>query len=425
MLLRINLILLICISVFASNLFAANNIKATRIWPAPDYTRITIESSSKINNDQMMLQNPDRIVIDLKEIRLTQTLKGLMGQIKPDDPNIQGIRVAQFNPKVSRIVIDLKNSAHVKIFSLPPITPYQHRLVIDIYPKDKDDIANLLKQLEDKQTKSSQKISPKIGLSTNENDVLTPKELLVPEKKQVTQFIVVAIDAGHGGEDPGAKGRKGTKEKKITLKIAKILKRLIDQEANMKAVLIRNGDYYIPLKKRVSKARKVKADIFISIHADAFRKRNVRGSSVFALSERGATSAFAKFLANKENESDLIGGVSIDDKEPILARTLLDLSQSATINDSLRLGNYVLKEIKKVNKLHKKRVEQAGFAVLKAPDIPSILVETAFLSNPKEEKNLRSKKFQTKLAKGILRGIKKYIKSGVSFAFNSNQSDRQ
>lgn len=425
MLLRINLILLICISVFASNLFAANNIKATRIWPAPDYTRITIESSSKINNDQMMLQNPDRIVIDLKKIRLTQTLKGLMEQIKPDDPNIQGIRVAQFNPKVSRIVIDLKSSARVKIFSLPPIAPYQHRLVIDIYPKDKDEIASLLKQLEDKQTKSSQKISPKIGLSTDENDILTPRELLVPEKKQATQFIVVAIDAGHGGEDPGARGRKGTKEKKITLKIAKILKKLIDQEANMKAVLTRNGDYYIPLKKRVSKARKVKADIFISIHADAFRKRSVRGSSVFALSERGATSAFAKFLANKENESDLIGGVSIDDKEPILARTLLDLSQSATINDSLKLGNYVLKEIKKVNKLHKKRVEQAGFAVLKAPDIPSILVETAFLSNLKEEKNLQSKKFQTKLAKSILRGIKKYIESGASFTFNLHQSDRQ
>ena len=373
--------------------FAENSIKATRVWPASDYTRVTIESLLPILNDQMMLQNPERIVVDLKNIVLNDVLKELSYKVKDIDPNIKKIRVAQFNPKVTRIVIDLKTSARVKIFSLNPIKKYNYRLVIDVYPKEQDEITNLLKQLEKKSS---------------------DKEVVEPNDKKL---IIVAIDAGHGGEDPGAIGAKGTKEKIVNLQISKRLKKLIDKEPSMKAVLIRTGDYYIPLGKRVSKARKIKADIFISIHADAFKKRSVRGSSIFALSEKGATSAFAKFIAGNENEADLIGGVSIDDKEPILARTLLDLSQSATINDSLKLGKNVLTEIKSVNRLHKKRVEQAGFAVLKAPDIPSILIETAFISNRKEEMNLRSKYFQKKLSLGILKGIKKYIRGNSSMAF--------
>jgi N-acetylmuramoyl-L-alanine amidase len=373
--------------------FAENSIKATRVWPASDYTRVTIESLLPILNDQMILQNPERIVVDLKNIVLNDVLKELSYKVKDIDPNIKKIRVAQFNPKVTRIVIDLKTSARVKIFSLNPIKKYNYRLVIDVYPKEQDEIANLLKQLEKKSS---------------------DKEVVEPNDKKL---IIVAIDAGHGGEDPGAIGAKGTKEKIVNLQISKRLKKLIDKEPSMKAVLIRTGDYYIPLGKRVSKARKIKADIFISIHADAFKKRSVRGSSIFALSEKGATSAFAKFIAGNENEADLIGGVSIDDKEPILARTLLDLSQSATINDSLKLGKNVLTEIKSVNRLHKKRVEQAGFAVLKAPDIPSILIETAFISNRKEEINLRSKYFQKKLSLGILKGIKKYIRGNSSMAF--------
>ncbi len=373
--------------------FAENSIKATRVWPASDYTRVTIESLLPILNDQMILQNPERIVVDLKNIVLNDTLKELSYKVKGIDPNIKKIRVAQFNPKVTRIVIDLKTSARVKIFSLNPIKKYNYRLVIDVYPKEQDEIVNLLKQLEKK---------------SGDKEVVEPRD---------KKLIIVAIDAGHGGEDPGAIGAKGTKEKIVNLQISKRLKKLIDKESSMKAVLIRTGDYYIPLGKRVSKARKIKADIFISIHADAFKKRAVRGSSVFALSEKGATSAFAKFIAGNENEADLIGGVSIDDKEPILARTLLDLSQSATINDSLKLGKNVLTEIKSVNRLHKKRVEQAGFAVLKAPDIPSILIETAFISNRKEEMNLRSKYFQKKLSLGILKGIKKYIRGNSSMAF--------
>ena len=375
---------------------AENIVNATRVWPAPDYTRVTIESSSAISNDQMMLQNPERIVVDLKDIELNDALKQLSSQVNRLDPNIKKIRVAQFNPKVTRLVIDLKALASVKIFSLKPFKEYKHRLVIDVYPKEKDELANLLKQLEQK------------------DNTQQSNKSIIPEKNRST---IVAIDAGHGGEDSGARGAKGTYEKVITLQISKKLKKIIDKEPFMQAVLIRTGDYYVPLAKIVSKARKIKAVIFISIHADAFKKRKVRGSSVFALSEKGATSAFAKFLANNANEADLIGGVSIDDKEPILARTLLDLSQSATINDSLKLGNHVLKEIKTVNKLHKKYVEQAGFAVLKAPDIPSILIETAFISNRKEEANLKSAAFQQKLSLSILKGIKKYIKNGSSIAF--------
>ena len=387
--------------------FAADDIVATRIWPSPEYTRITVESATSLQYEQMILQNPERIVVDLKNIYLGKALEDLTSQVKEEDPSIQSIRVGQFNPKVSRIVIDLKGTAKVKVFSLDPIEPYKHRLVIDVYPENYDALASLLKQLEDETYQASDEVITK--------DEVKPEPGI--NKQPKPEPIIVAIDAGHGGEDPGARGKRGTKEKVVVLKIAKKLKALIDAEKNMKAVLIRDGDYFVPLATRVKKARAAKADIFVSIHADAFKKRSVSGSGVYALSDRGASSAFAKFLANQENEADLIGGVSIDDKDPILAKTLLDLSQSATINDSLRLGKQVLLEIKKVNNLHKKYVEQAGFAVLKAPDIPSILVETAFISNPEEEKNLRSTAFQNKLAKSILLGIKNYIHTKPSIAF--------
>ena len=387
--------------------FAADDIVATRIWPSPEYTRITVESATLLQYEQMILQNPERIVVDLKNIFLGKALEDLTSQVKEEDPSIQSIRVGQFNPKVSRIVIDLKGTAKVKVFSLDPIEPYKHRLVIDVYPENYDALASLLKQLEDETYQASDEVITK--------DEVKPEPGI--NKQPKPEPIIVAIDAGHGGEDPGARGKRGTKEKVVVLKIAKKLKALIDAEKNMKAVLIRDGDYFVPLATRVKKARAAKADIFVSIHADAFKKSSVSGSGVYALSDRGASSAFAKFLANQENEADLIGGVSIDDKDPILAKTLLDLSQSATINDSLRLGKQVLLEIKKVNNLHKKYVEQAGFAVLKAPDIPSILVETAFISNPEEEKNLRSTAFQNKLAKSILLGIKNYIHTQPSIAF--------
>ena len=397
---------------FVTNVFADVQ---TRVWPSNEYTRFTIESTEYIKNDQSILKNPDRVVIDLKSININNSLKDLSKVDFKDNSSISRVRVAQYDPGTVRIVVDLRHESKIKIFSLKPFKSYGHRLVVDVYHEE-DEIAHLLKQLQakagDDQKDNSQKVE-------DEKTNLTTKEKSREEQPKETEQakIVVAIDAGHGGEDPGARGSSGTKEKDITLAIAKKLRDAINKEPNLQGVLIRDGDYFIPLAKRVAKARKLEADLFVSIHADAFTKKSVKGSSVFALSERGASSAFAKFIANKENESDLIGGVSIDDKHPVLAQTLLDLSLSATINDSMKLGRYVLDEMGKVNTLHKKYVEQAGFAVLKAPDIPSILVETAFISNPKEEKNLRSESFQIKLAESVVTGIKTYLKTGANLAF--------
>ena len=402
------------LAFFVTNVFA--NVQ-TRVWPSNEYTRFTIESTDYIKNDQSILKNPDRVVIDLKNININNSLKDLPKVDFKENSSISGVRVAQFDPGTVRIVIDLRHESKIKIFSLKPIKSYGHRLVVDVYHEE-DEIAHLLKQL---QAREGDDQKDNKLMAEDKNTTLTTKEIEKPKEeppKETEQAkIIVAIDAGHGGEDPGARGSSGTKEKDITLAIAKKLKNAIDKEPNMQGVLIRDGDYFIPLAKRVAKARKLEADIFVSIHADAFTKKSVKGSSVFALSERGASSAFAKFIANKENESDLIGGVSIDDKHPVLAQTLLDLSLSATINDSMKLGRYVLDEMGKVNTLHKKYVEQAGFAVLKAPDIPSILVETAFISNPKEEKNLRSESFQIKLAESVVKGIKTYLKTGANLAF--------
>ena len=400
------------LAFFVTNVFADVQ---TRVWPSNEYTRFTIESTDYIKNDQSILKNPDRVVIDLKSININNSLKDLSKVDFKDNSSISGVRVAQYDPGTVRIVVDLRHESKIKIFSLKPFKSYGHRLVVDVYHEE-DEIAHLLKQLQakagDDQKDNSQKVEDeKTNLTTKEES----KEEQPKDAEQAK--IVVAIDAGHGGEDPGARGSSGTKEKDITLAIAKKLQDAINKEPNLQGVLIRDGDYFIPLAKRVAKARKLEADLFVSIHADAFTKKSVKGSSVFALSERGASSAFAKFIANKENESDLIGGVSIDDKHPVLAQTLLDLSLSATINDSMKLGRYVLDEMGKVNTLHKKYVEQAGFAVLKAPDIPSILVETAFISNPKEEKNLRSESFQIKLAESVVKGIKTYLKTGANLAF--------
>jgi len=400
------------LAFFVTNVFADVQ---TRVWPSNEYTRFTIESTDYIKNDQSILKNPDRVVIDLKSININNSLKDLSKVDFKDNSSISGVRVAQYDPGTVRIVVDLRHESKIKIFSLKPFKSYGHRLVVDVYHEE-DEIAHLLKQLQakagDDQKDNSQKVE-------DEKTNLTTKEKSREEQPKETEQakIVVAIDAGHGGEDPGARGSSGTKEKDITLAIAKKLRDAINKEPNLQGVLIRDGDYFIPLAKRVAKARKLEADLFVSIHADAFTKKSVKGSSVFALSERGASSTFAKFIANKENESDLIGGVSIDDKHPVLAQTLLDLSLSATINDSMKLGRYVLDEMGKVNTLHKKYVEQAGFAVLKAPDIPSILVETAFISNPKEEKNLRSESFQIKLAESVVKGIKTYLKTGANLAF--------
>jgi N-acetylmuramoyl-L-alanine amidase len=413
---HVKVILGLLLILFAPAIFAKNKIESARVWPAREYTRVTLESLKPITNDQMILKNPDRLVIDLHDIDLSDDLQNLSTKILSSDPNIKHIRVAKFNGQVSRLVIELRSESKINIFSLKPAGTYKHRLVIDVYPrvdeitaliqeKEKKDLIPTKKEIStvptDKKEKASQEISP-----ANQ------------APQSVNKRIVIAVDAGHGGEDSGARGASGSFEKNITLSIARKLKKEIDNDAQLTAVLIRDDDYFVPLHSRVVKARKLKADIFVSIHADAFTNPDAKGSSVFALSESGATSASAKYLANKENESDLIGGVSLDDKDPMLAKTLLDLSQSATINDSVKLGNFVLDQLGDINDLHKSNVEQAGFAVLKSPDIPSILVETAFISNPKEEQILNNDEHQEILAKNILIGIKKYLASNPNIAKN-------
>ena len=404
-------------AIFPHHVFAKNSIESARVWPAREYTRVTLESLKPISNDQMILKNPDRLVIDLHDIELNNDLKNLSTKILSSDPNIKQIRVAKFNNQVSRVVIELRAESKINIFSLKPAGGYKHRLVIDVYPR----VDELMAFVQDKEKKDL--IPPKKEI------ILSPpseakKEKAVQEASSLqtnqspTKKIVIAIDAGHGGEDSGARGASGSLEKNITLSIARKLKKEIDNDEQLRAVLTRDDDYFIPLHGRVVKARKLKADIFVSIHADAFTNPDAKGSSVFALSESGATSASARYLANKENESDLIGGVSLDDKDPMLAKTLLDLSQSATINDSVKLGNFVLDQLGDINDLHKSNVEQAGFAVLKSPDIPSILVETAFISNPKEEQVLNNDEHQEILAKNILIGIKKYLASNPNIAKN-------
>ena len=404
-------------AIFPNHIFAKNLIESARVWPAREYTRVTLESLKPISNDQMILKNPDRLVIDLHDIELNDDLKNLSTKILSSDPNIKQIRVAKFNSQVSRVVIELRAESKINIFSLKPAGSYKHRLVIDVYPR----VDELMALVQDKEKKDITATKKEITLSPPSE---TKKEKAIQEapssqsNKIPTKKVVIAIDAGHGGEDSGARGASGSLEKNITLSIARKLKKEIDNDEQLRAVLTRDDDYFVPLHGRVIKARKLKADIFVSIHADAFTNPDAKGSSVFALSESGATSASARYLANKENESDLIGGVSLDDKDPMLAKTLLDLSQSATINDSVKLGNFVLDQLRDINDLHKSNVEQAGFAVLKSPDIPSILVETAFISNPKEEQILNNDEHQEILAKNILIGIKKYLSSNPNIAKN-------
>jgi N-acetylmuramoyl-L-alanine amidase len=326
------------------------------------------------------------------------------------------VRVGRFRPGVVRLVFDLKTEAKPEVFTLKPIADYGNRLVLDIYPAQAVD--PLLALLEKSQIAPAlPSATPPVTSDPKPADNIAAKSALDPSPKtprpaakpDSQRLVIVAIDAGHGGEDPGAKGRRGAHEKDVTLAIALKLKALVDREPNMRGVLTRDGDYFIALQQRVDKARKVYADLFVSVHADAFIKPNARGSSVFALSERGATSSTAKWLAKKENDADLIGGVNLDVQDPYLKMTLADLSFSAQINDSLKLARAVLTELGEINTLHKADVEQAGFAVLKAPDIPSILVETAFISNPDEEKKLKSSAYQHQMADAILAGIKRYF----------------
>ena len=384
----------------------AGRIASVRIWPAQEYTRVIIESSLPVAHSLSALKQPERVVLDLSGVELTAELAQLPGRVQATDPYIASIRFGNKAPQILRVVLDLKGEVRPDVFALQPVASYGHRLVLDLYPLTPLDPLMALLESEYKRDRAlSYRDEP------SPPQVRDPEPRLEQRKEPRlgSRRITVAIDPGHGGEDPGAIGPRGTYEKHVVLAIAKKLKAMLDATPNMRAMLTRDDDYFVPLRERVHKARRVQADLFISVHADAFREAHARGSSVFALSESGATSAAAKWLAQKENASDLIGGVDLDRRDRLLARTLLDLSQTAQISDSLRVGRYVLDHIGTHNALHKPTVEQASFAVLKAPDIPSILVETAFISNPDEELKLRSGAHQQKFAGSILEGVKRYF----------------
>ncbi|HWX11479.1 MAG TPA: N-acetylmuramoyl-L-alanine amidase [Trinickia sp.] len=473
----------------------ASSVLGVRVWPARDYTRVTIESDQPLQSAQKLLQGPDRLVVDLDGLDLDQALRDLVSKIAPNDPQISAVRVGQFQPHVVRLVFDLKGSVKPQVFSLPPVGTYRYRLVLDLYPTvAPDPLMDLLAQTEGKEKQLNE--------SRPEADALTPAPLAGPAAPQsrpadnsdaffqryaqntpsegpaapstpsapdkrtpgvardqgimaggigakngatnalasngkdddglggdtnpfatpktgrTTRLLTVAIDPGHGGEDPGAIGSAGTYEKHVALDIARKLRAMIDAQPNMRAMMTRDDDFFVPLNVRVQKARRVGADLFVSVHADAFTTPTARGSSVFALSEHGASSAAARWMANKENSSDQIGGINVKTQDDTVNRALFDMSTTAQIRDSMRYGSFVLSEIGGINKLHKGAVEQAGFAVLKAPDIPSILVETAFISNPEEEVRLNNDSYRSQMANAILKGIKRYFAANPPLAKN-------
>jgi N-acetylmuramoyl-L-alanine amidase len=473
----------IALALLGPRLAHASSVLGVRVWPARDYTRVTIESDQPLQNTQQLLQGPDRLVVDLNGLDLDQELKDLVSKITPNDPQIQSVRIGQYQPHVVRMVFDLKGSVKPQVFTLTPIGSYRYRLVFDLYPAvAPDPLMDLLAQSEHKQqrlddanpnaspppaTLSGPATPPKVPPQAADDNtdaffqkyaqtddlpsspapaplatpLPRPRPVIKPQTPPVaiakqddttgdygfsapkpgknantTRLLTVAIDPGHGGEDPGAIGGGGTYEKHIALDVAKKLRAKIDAQPNMRAMMTRDADFFVPLNVRVQKARRVGADLFVSIHADAFTTPSARGSSVFALSDHGASSAAAQWMANKENSSDSIGGINVTTQDASVNRALFDMSTTAQIRDSMRYGNFVLNEIGGINKLHKGSVEQAGFAVLKAPDIPSILVETAFISNPEEEQRLNDDAYRDQMANAILKGIKRYFAANPPLA---------
>ncbi len=417
--------------------WAATRISGTRVWPASEYTRVTFESPTALKYTHFFVKAPERLVIDIENVELGPALKELADKIGKDDPFIQAVRVGVNRANVIRVVLDLKVEVKPQVFAVPPAGEFGHRLMLDIYPaKASDPMLALLNDDVAAFGKGGSDISlPETGAATAPDTTAVAK---VPEAPAIItnrdgkpgangnkpaeraavkpRPYVVVLDPGHGGEDPGAIGRRGTREKDIVLIIARKLKERLDDDPQYRVALTRDADFFVPLHMRVQRARKLRADLMVSVHADAFRQSSASGSSVFALSERGATSTAASWLANKENDADLIGGVNLKTRDSHLARTLLDLSQTAQINDSLKVGRMVLAQMGGINRLHKTQVEQAGFAVLKAPDIPSILIETAFISNAEEERKLRDAAYQNKLADAIADGIRGYFKKNPALA---------
>lgn len=401
------------------------SIVAVRVWPADEYTRVTIESDTALTERHFVAQNPHRLVIDIDGLELSPALREIVGKVQADDPFIAGVRVGQNQPRVVRLVIDLKQATVPQLFTLAPVAAYQHRMVFDLYPaQERDPLLALIEEKQRSEQQAAQAVQDALGEFIGRMDrpplakappapapqqTPAPKPLPPLAKEKIDRLIVVALDPGHGGEDPGAIGPTGLREKDVVLAIALALRERINARPGMRAMLTRDGDFFVPLQDRVRKARRVQADLFVSIHADAFINRQARGASVFVLSDGGATSTAARWLADKENAADLVGGINAKNRHADVMRTLLDMSTTAQIKDSLKIGREVLGRIGKVGRLHKPRVEQAGFAVLKAPDIPSILVETAFISNPEEERKLRDRDFQGQLVEALEDGIVRYF----------------
>jgi N-acetylmuramoyl-L-alanine amidase len=405
------------------------SLLAVRVWPARDYSRVTLESDVALKTKYTFVPSPPRLAIDIEGLDLNPSIKEWVGKIKPDDPNITGVRVAQNSPGVVRMVFDLKQAVQPQVFALTPVGTYQHRLVLDLYPSTPVDP---LESWIAERTQSGDALSDWLNKnssagSANAQAPLTPNgqapstgQPAVQAPPITDRLIVVAIDAGHGGEDPGAIGPNGTKEKDVVLQIALKLRDRINASqvkgSPMRAYLTRDADYFVPLHVRVQKARKVQADLFVSVHADAFFTPSAQGASVFALSHGAASSSAARWMASQENKADLIGGMNFGVKDSQLQQALLDMSTSAQIKDSLNLGGAILREIGNVGRLHKPKVEQAGFAVLKAPDIPSVLVETAFISNPNEEAKLSDDHYQNTIADALVRGLQKYFERNPPLA---------
>jgi N-acetylmuramoyl-L-alanine amidase len=420
------------LSVLSPAIAHAAQILAVRVWPASDYTRVTLENDSVLATKHFTTKDPHRLVVDIEGLQLNPALKTLVAKIQSNDPYIKQVRVGQNLPNVVRLVFDLKEEVKAQVFTLEPVGEYKHRLIFDLYPLTPvDPIAQMIEKGEwsTMDVAEAKPALPAQAVPASSAPASTPaaaapppsvahahEHAARPSKEKVVRMITVALDPGHGGEDPGAIGGRGSKEKDVVLAIAKRLKFKLEELPNMRVMLTRDGDYFVPLGTRVQKARKVQADLFVSIHADAFIEPRARGSSVFVLSEKGASSTAARWLANKENLADAIGGVNMKAHDRQLASVLLDLTTTAQISDSLKIGKAVLGEIGGINRLHKAAVEQAGFAVLKAPDIPSILIETAFISNPEEEAKLTDNAYQDQLAEAITKGIKRYFSKNPPLA---------
>ena len=419
-------------------------IVAVRVWPADEYTRVTIESDSELPARHFVAENPSRLVVDIDGLELSPALRDLVGKVGSDDPFISGVRVGQNQPRVVRLVFDLKQHTAPQVFSLAPVAAYRWRLVFDLYPTTPPDPLLALireKELAEQQAASAVQdalgeLIARIGKPPPMPAPPPPPPVIAPgpppirqtpapppeppamAQSRIDRLVIVAIDPGHGGEDPGAVGQSGLREKDVVLAIALQLRDRVNAVPGMRAMLTRDADFFVPLGQRVAKARRVQADLFVSVHADAFFTPQARGASVFALSDKGASSSAARWMAQRENAADLVGGINVAAADVQVMRALLDMSTAAQIKDSLKLGNEVLARIGKVGRLHKAQVEQAGFAVLKAPDIPSILVETAFISNPEEEQRLRDPQYQAAIADALALGMQRYFARNPPLARN-------